>query len=137
MKDVIIGIYVLVLVCAVYQDIRKRQVSDYVHIAVLFLAAVLKGVHWFMLLEGIALAVPVLVIAVRTDAIGGGDIKFIFANTWMLGISKTYAGMVIAFGILSFQYLLTKVIKKNSGIRNKEIPLLPYLVTGFLMAVIL
>lgn len=121
-------LYVLILIYATYKDIKILQVKKWVNVFIIILALIGK----FHLLEAFIITLPFLIIAVKANAVGGGDIKFIFANACLLGIEKMYTALLIGFGILSFQYLIMKL--KNSKM-NKKVPLIPYLVTGLLYVI--
>ncbi|SES65198.1 prepilin peptidase [[Clostridium] polysaccharolyticum] len=118
-------LYIMVLIYAAYKDIKTLQVKNWVHVSIVILALMGR----FHILEAFLITLPFLVLAVKTNSIGGGDIKFIFANTCLLGIEKMYEALLIGFGMLSFQYL---IMKRNKKKMNKKVPLLPYLVTGLL-----
>lgn len=121
-------LYILILIYATYQDIKILQVKKLVNVFIIILALMGK----FYLLDAFVITLPFLIIAVKANVVGGGDIKFIFANACLLGIEKMYTALLIGFGILSFQYLIMKL--KNSKM-NKKVPLLPYLVTGLLYVI--
>lgn len=132
MKQIILFLYVIIIVRAAYEDIKTMKVNKWTNIIVMSLALLYcKEKFIFYLIEAVIITVPFLVLAIKTNQFGGGDVKFIFANTCILGIEKMYAALIIAFSILSFQYLICRLIDKKR-IRNKKVPLLPYLVTGFL-----
>lgn len=123
---------ITILVAAVY-DYKTMQVKPWANIGIIALG-LLENI-WnipLLLFEAIVIGLVFLCIAIKTDSIGGGDVKFIFANTLFLGFIKVYIGLLIGFGILSLQYLIRKIIFRKRYKKNK-IPLLPYLVTGFLI----
>ncbi|SFR77651.1 A24 family peptidase [Anaeromicropila populeti] len=123
----------IVLLYAAYRDWKTMQVKDWIPIAVILLALFEHlSVFPCQFAEAVLITAPFLYVAVKTNQLGGGDIKFIFANACMLGLQKTYAGLLIGFGMVAFLYQIKKMIGKNVN-EHRKIPLLPYLVTGFLL----
>lgn len=125
--------YVPILIYAAYKDMKTLKVEKWINI-VIFILALLSS-NWMHLIGALIITVPFLCIAVKTNHIGGGDIKFIFVNACMLGIERTYMALIIGFSILSFQYLILKLRKYI--VNKKKVPLLPYLVAGFLLCMMI
>jgi len=127
MNRIITIMYVVLLIYAAYVDVKTLKVKRWVNILILILSIFNIRTN---LIGAVIITAPFLIIAVWKNCFGGGDIKFIFVNACMLGFDETYVALIIAFAILSFQYLIVKR-KKDKG--NNRVPLLPYLVTGFLL----
>ncbi|MGB8454500.1 MAG: hypothetical protein WCD89_19495 [Anaerocolumna sp.] len=72
--------------------------------------------------------VPFLVFACKTDKLGGG-VKFIFANTVLLGFKESYSGMPAG---LSALILVFYVKKAMCCIGSKRIAFVPFLSLGLL-----
>lgn len=129
-----LGVYVVLLLYAAYTDYQKKEISDFVILGILILAlSNLFSGFLFHLLGAFMIALPFLYIGIKTDSIGGGDIKFIFANGCYLGFGISYGGILLGFLLV----LIKSAVKKLQGTYNRkeEIALAPYLSAGYLVVV--
>lgn len=128
---IINGLYFSLILYAAYKDYKTMRVQDWMNLLIIALAFVsIPHIFLFRIVCAGVLTTPILFVAVKTNKIGGGDVKFIFANGCMLGFKRAYAGLIIGLGIVSFQYLIFGRRKKE---KNRKIPLIPYLAAGFLL----
>jgi leader peptidase (prepilin peptidase)/N-methyltransferase len=112
----------LLLFAAVY-DIKTHTVPDEIHILIL-----LVGLIEFQPLPallGLLLApLPLLIAALcKTDSIGGGDVKFMAAFGFMLGVSRSYGALML--GLLAA--VLCNVLFNK---KKRPFALIPYLALG-------
>lgn len=66
---------------------------------------------------------------------GLGDAKLALGLGWMLGLSRVFSGVVVAFWIGAVLGLFLVLFKKNYGMKS-EIPFAPYLALGTFLAFI-
>lgn len=127
----IVPVYLILLIFSSFYDIKYHRVKDIVHLIILLLA-VLK---WYacisILLYSVVYAflqtVFIFLLLKKSDFIGGGDIKFMFANCLFLGFNKAVLGVII--GCISL--FLVNIRKPG------EIPMLPYLSLGYLLSLLI
>jgi leader peptidase (prepilin peptidase)/N-methyltransferase len=120
--------------CAVYTDIRKREIPPMIWGSVASISVLdYQAVH----LLGILAAFPLFVIAVwiAPNRLGGGDIKLVAATGLVLGLQATNYGIIIGliFQVLAFCiFALIKKLERKEA-RNISLPLAPCLAIGFLI----
>ena len=132
--QIIVVCYVVILLYASYKDYKTYTVSRFTNMGILALALTDLSGFPLHLAGAVVLTIPFLYLAVKTNQMGGGDIKFIFANGCFLGLNANYTGVCIGF----FLVMLVGIVKKHC--RNykekKKIALVPYLVAGYLLVII-
>ena len=119
-------IYLGVLFVASVIDIRKRYVYNITHIAVIAIFIADVGFNEKLItriISALIITIPILILTLKKDFIGGGDIKFIFCNTLMNGFIKSINGIILGCLLMVVYYF----INKN---KNKK-PMLPFLSIGF------
>jgi leader peptidase (prepilin peptidase)/N-methyltransferase len=128
-------VYLITIVYASIIDIRKQIIYNGVYFALIILSFITYGVKGLLInLPGAALiTIPILIIAIKTDMIGGGDIKFIFCNILYLGFRYGYAGTIAGLGFIILMYLIKW---KSRKLTNRSIPMVPYLSCGYILFVI-
>ena len=120
-------IYLLILIYASLIDIKTKTIPDKVHIAIILIGIIGAGIT--KLIAALIIPIPFIITTlIKGNGIGGGDIKFMAANGFLLGMRGGFAGSII--GLLLAVVVNTvyyKVKKKDKGI---SFPLAPYLSTG-------
>lgn len=129
MKAIIWICYVLILLYAAYKDYREYIVENKVIEGILLLSVFDISRFPFSFLGALLLALPFLYLAVKTDQMGGGDIKFIFANGCFLGFVDNYLGILAGLMLVSALWGFRKIRKKIK--KEERIALVPYLVAGY------
>ncbi len=123
--------YYSLLVCVSILDIRTRIIKNEFPIIIGILALFQVGIGRMPFLELLAGAIlggfPFFLMAwiYGTDAMGGGDVKFMIANGMMLGSRVLWASGIAMF--LSCLYFLIAKIRNK---KKKGIPLAPFLSIG-------
>lgn len=120
--------YILILIYSSYEDYRTKTILDKVHLGILIL-----GMFQSSLAPGIAgfICVPIpflMTVFMKGGGIGGGDVKFMAANGFMLGMKGGFIasviGLILAIAVNSIIY---KIKGKD---KNISFPLAPYLSVG-------
>ncbi len=113
-----------VLLFASVFDIKTHSIPDCVHLLIVLTG--LSSVHWGAALLGFILVpLPLLLAALAsTGGMGGGDIKFMAACGFVLGVSRGYIALISGL-LLAIQWRLCFDRKKKEGI-----PLIPYFTCG-------
>lgn len=122
--------YVLVGLIASLQDIKNREVSDWLHIAIIAI-----GIFNFSM-EGlmaciIAFSLFILPNIINENAIGGADIKFMAASGLVLGVKNILIASGIGITIAVIFILINNIIKKD---KLNAVPLIPYLFSGCMIS---
>ncbi len=134
MEFVIIRAYIGVLIYASIIDIRKLMVYDRVHLLII-LFSILNQTFFNNIAGALILTIPFLMIAIKTNQIGGGDIKYIFTNSLFLGLQKSYGGILIGLACLLIYHYSKKIV--SNEVRGKQIALIPFLSLGFIISILL
>lgn len=125
-------VYLITIIYASIIDIQKQIIYNRVYFALIILSLITYGVKGLLInLPGATLiTIPILIIAIKTDMIGGGDIKFIFCNILYFGFRHGYAGTIVGFGFIILMYLIKW---KSRKLTNRSIPMVPYLSCGYIL----
>ncbi len=122
-----------ILLVASHSDIRTREAEDYLSVMLLLVAFIgrLPADIPGMLLSAILTALPAFSIAASSkgQAIGGADIKLIAGCGAILGLQRSYAGLVLGMSLAIIVQAIRQKDKKDQGFA-----LVPYLTTGFAVA---
>jgi prepilin signal peptidase PulO-like enzyme (type II secretory pathway) len=120
----------LILVFSSYEDIKKRECDDYLHLMIVIAAFIGTDLSSIpnMLLSGLfAGGLMLLTMLITKSNIGGADIKMAAACSFLLGLSRgvigLLAGMILA--------VVVNVFKKD---KKKGFPMIPYLAVGYMAA---
>ncbi|MBQ6183300.1 MAG: prepilin peptidase [Clostridia bacterium] len=120
----------LILVFSSYEDIKKRECDDYLHLMIVIAAFIGTDLSSIpnMLLSGLfAGGLMLLTMLITKSNIGGADIKIAAACSFLLGLSRgvigLLAGMILA--------VVVNVFKKD---KKKGFPMIPYLAAGYMAA---
>lgn len=120
----------LILVFSSYEDIKKRECDDYLHLMIVIAAFIGTDLSSIpnMLLSGLfAGGLMLLTMLITKSNVGGADIKMAAACSFLLGLSRgvigLLAGMILA--------VVVNVFKKD---KKKGFPMIPYLAAGYMAA---
>lgn len=132
---IVVIIYTGILIYSSITDHHSLIISDKVNVIIMILALVSNEGYEILwnLCGALFITLPFLLIAVKTNQLGGGDIKFIFVNSTFLGFTKGYAGIIIGLFLVIIRYIYLKVRKRED--KNRRIPLAPYLSGGFIITI--
>lgn len=120
----------LILVFSSYEDIKKRECDDYLHLMIVIAAFI--GTEFSslpnMLLSGLfAGGLMLLTMLITKSNVGGADIKMATACSFLLGLSRGVIGLLTGM-ILA---VVVNVFKKD---KKKGFPMIPYLAAGYMAA---
>lgn len=118
-------LYALILFYASYSDAKTKTIPDKVHLLLFLFGLINVSVHSII---GVLVAIPFLITALISGGIGGGDIKFMAANGFVLGLSRGFAGSIIGLLIAVIVNPIYYRIKNRD--KNISFPLAPYLSIG-------
>lgn len=124
-------LYLIIGMIASYQDIKNRQVSDIVHLAIILISIPNIDINKI----GACIIAFSLFISpnfLKDGAIGGADIKFMAVSGLILGIRNIIHASIVGM-LIAVIFTITKdIIRRNKTI---SIPLIPYLFTGCLVSI--
>ena len=128
------GIILLqILLYASVSDIQTHEVKDFVSVLIFitgFIGVTLSDVP-MMLFSGLTIGGVLLICAmVSGNRLGGADVKLSAACAFLLGFSKSIAGLVIG---LFVSVIVNLIIQKQKKLKNQPFPLVPYLSIGFML----
>ena len=128
------GIILLqILLYASVSDIQTHEVKDFISVLIFitgFIGATLSDIP-MMLFSGLAIGGVLLICAmVSGNRLGGADVKLSAACAFLLGFSKSIAGLVIG---LFVSVIVNLIIQKQKKLKNQPFPLVPYLSIGFML----
>ena len=128
------GIILLqILLYASVSDIQTHEVKDFISVLIFitgFIGVTLSDIP-MMLFSGLAIGGVLLICAmVSGNRLGGADIKLSAACAFLLGFSKSIAGLVIG---LFVSVIVNLIIQKQKKLKNQPFPLVPYLSIGFML----
>ena len=120
-------------------DLKTREIPDTVHIIILLIALIsfapVDNIMWQSKLIGaVVVSVPLLIVALLTGGIGGGDIKLFFVLGMLLGVGRiviTFFVATILAGIVGVGILIAM---KKQG-RKYELPFGPFIAIGSMVAI--
>lgn len=121
-------LYALILAYASFSDIKTKTIPDKVHILIILVELInMNPVNSITGL--IFVPIPFLITALfKQGGIGGGDVKFMAANGFILGIKGGFIGSFIGLIIAVIVNAIYYKIKNRD--KNISFPLSPYLSIG-------
>lgn len=127
------GIILLqILLYASVSDIQTHEVKDFISVLIFitgFIGVTLSDVP-MMLFSGLAIGGVLLICAmVSGNRLGGADVKLSAACAFLLGFSKSIAGLVIG---LFLAIICNIYFSHKNKTKGKAFPLVPYLSIGFM-----
>lgn len=129
MKFIIKGFfYSLILIYTIYIDIKTKTIPDKIHILILLISLIKINLINSML-GFLIVPLPFFITALlKGGGIGGGDVKFMAASGFLLGIKGGFIASIIGLLLaLCVNYIIYKVKNKD---KNISFPLAPYLSVG-------
>lgn len=128
------GIILLqILLYASVSDIQTHEVKDFISVLIFitgFIDVTLSDIP-MMLFSGLAIGGVLLICAmVSGNRLGGADVKLSAVCAFLLGFSKSIAGLVIG---LFVSVIVNLIIQKQKKLKNQPFPLVPYLSIGFML----
>ena len=121
----------LIILCIIGSifDLRKRIMPDTINLLISMLCSIN-----FKSINIIAIVIPImlLLLTIKYDGIGGGDIKFILAISIVLGFYKTILVIVLGLTTMITVYFLIKMVK---GKCNNAFPLIPFFTLGIIIQI--
>ena len=129
------GIILLqILLYASVSDIQTHEVKDFISVLIFitgFIGVTLSDIP-MMLFSGLAIGGVLLICAmVSGNRLGGADVKLSAACAFLLGFSKSIAGLVIG---LFLAIICNIYFSHKNKTKGKAFPLVPYLSIGFMTA---
>lgn len=127
------GIILLrILLYASVSDIQIHEVKDFISVLIFitgFIGVTLSDIP-MMLFSGLAIGGVLLICAmVSGNRLGGADVKLSAACAFLLGFSKSIAGLVIG---LFLAIICNIYFSHKNKTKGKAFPLVPYLSIGFM-----
>ena len=127
-------IFLQILLYASVSDIQTHEVKDFVSVLIFitgFIGVTLSDIP-MMLFSGLAIGGVLLICAmVSGNRLGGADVKLSAACAFLLGFSKSIAGLVIG---LFLAIICNIYFSHKNKTKGKAFPLVPYLSIGFMTA---
>jgi leader peptidase (prepilin peptidase)/N-methyltransferase len=123
------------LICAAAQDIRKKEVGDYIHVIIAVTAFI--GFEFAdlpaMLIGGLVSALPLFIAGmIKKGCIGGADIKLMAASGLILGAGNGIFALIIGLFSGVVCTFMARRIKKAD--MTTSFPLVPFLAVGCIIA---
>ena len=126
-------IFLQILLYASVSDIQTHEVKDFVSVLIFitgFIGVALTDIP-MMILSALAIGGILLICAmVSGNRLGGADVKLSAACVFLLGFSKSIAGLIIG---LLVSVIANLIIQKRNKTKNQPFPLVPYLSIGFML----
>ncbi|WP_317368295.1 prepilin peptidase [uncultured Tyzzerella sp.] len=110
-------------------DLRKRIMPDTINLLISMLCLInFKATN----IIGIIIPIMLLLLTIKYDGIGGGDIKFILSISIVLGIYKTIFVLVLGLTTMITVYFVIKMVK---GKCDNAFPLIPFFTLGIIIQI--
>jgi len=128
-------LYALILAYASFYDIKTKTIPDKVHIVIVIVALI--NLNSLNSIIGLLLVpIPFFITAlIKGGGIGGGDVKFMGANGFFLGVKGGFIASIIGLTLAVVANFIYYKIKKKD--KNISFPLAPYLSIGCLLTYLL
>lgn len=128
-------LYALVLAYASFCDIKTKTIPDKVHIVIVIVALI--NLNSLNSIIGLLLVpIPFFITAlIKGGGIGGGDVKFMGANGFFLGVKGGFIASIIGLTLAVVANFIYYKIKKKD--KNISFPLAPYLSIGCFLTYLL
>jgi len=116
------------LVYAAVTDIQRREIDNWVCVAILIVSLIGHGSFWGAVVTALPFYLPAVF---KGGSVGGGDIKLMFACGAVLGVWGGLTQAVIGLALAALYALTQKCCK------TAKIPLAPFLGAGGIVSYIL
>lgn len=125
-----------ILIIITFIDIDTMIINDRFHVLIFLLGLIqlfiLEGNFISSLVGTVIVSVPLLIIALITKGMGGGDIKLMASSGFLLGATNIVVAFFIGV-IIGGLYGIFALALKSKGLKS-EIPFGPYLCFGIFCA---
>jgi leader peptidase (prepilin peptidase)/N-methyltransferase len=123
------------LIYAAVTDIKRREIDNWVCVAVLVVSLIGSGGSFEgALITALPFFIPALL---KSGSIGGGDVKLMFACGAVLGIWGGLGQTVIALLLVAAYALILLSRKGFAACKKTAIPLAPFLCAGGIVSFII
>lgn len=127
-------LFCLILLFSSFSDIKTRESDDYLAVMIALTAFIGIKVSEIpgMLLSAVLITLPILLISIICNgkSIGGADIKLSAACAFLLGITKSFLGLITGLTL----GIIVNIIIQTRKDKAEGFPLIPYLAAGFMAA---
>jgi leader peptidase (prepilin peptidase)/N-methyltransferase len=121
-------LFAALLIYAAVTDIKRREVGDWVCVFLLIISLIGSGgSFWGAVITALPFFIPALV---KSGAIGGGDVKLMFACGAVLGVWGGLGQTVIALSLVVVFSLVILIKKGLKACKKTALPLAPFLCAG-------
>ena len=123
-------LFCLILLFASYEDIKKRECDDFVHVLILvaaFIATPLSSIPHMFFSAMVCGGIMLLTMLLTKCNIGGADIKLATVCAFLIGPDRGLIGLLVGTVLA----LVCNAFKKD---RKAGFPMIPYLSVGFMAA---
>jgi len=123
-------LFCLILLYASYEDIKRRECGDFVHVMILVAALItvpLSSIPHMFFSAIVCGGIMLLTMLLTKCSIGGADVKLATVCTFFLESVRGFSGLLIGMLLAVF----FNAFKKE---KQKAFPLIPYLSVGFAAA---
>jgi leader peptidase (prepilin peptidase)/N-methyltransferase len=128
-------LFVSLLIYAAVTDIRRREIDNPVCITILIVALIGSGgSFWGAVVTALPFFVPALV---KSNSIGGGDVKLMFACGAVLGVCGGITQIFIALSLAAVFSLGILIVRGLTACKKTAIPLAPFLCAGGIVSFII
>jgi len=138
-----------ILFIASLKDMHDRIIPDWMPFLIMLISMMPVGLPHP---AGILACLPLLIAGITAGGVGGGDIKIIAAIGTILGLRRTFIGLVAALILVLLFYLGSYVVreiwysfhisgKEMRNRRNKDkgnheaLPMVPFIFIGMIIAI--
>ena len=104
----IIAFFIILFIASV-KDMHDRIITDWMPFLSMLISMMPAGLPHP---AGILACLPLLIAGVTVGGIGGGDIKIIAAIGTILGLTRTFIGLVVALILMLLFYLGSYVVRE-------------------------
>lgn len=120
--------YALILIYASYKDTKEKIIPDKVHLMIIVISLI--KINLIVAIIGfIIVPLPFFITTLlKGDGIGGGDIKFMAASGFLLGVKGGFIASIIGLTLAVVTNVIYYKIKNKD--KNISFPLAPYLSIG-------
>jgi leader peptidase (prepilin peptidase)/N-methyltransferase len=125
-------LFAQILIFTGYYDLKTKTIPDVVHVLIL-LTALINIVPLQSIMGFIIVPIPFLLAAlIKANGVGGGDVKFMAACGFLLGVKGGFVACII--GLMLAVVINSIYYKIKSKDKNISFALAPYLGIGCFMA---
>lgn len=127
-------LFCLILLFSSFSDIKTRESDDCLAVMIALTAFIGIKVSEIpgMLLSAVVITLPMLLIIIICNgkSIGGADIKLSAACAFLLGMTKSFFGLITGLTL----GIIVNLIMQTRKDKAEGFPLIPYLAAGFMGA---